>query len=426
MLNGFDVSDAQGNVDWKKARADGMAWAGIKATEGQDWTSKTFDGNRVRAARKAGVEFTPYHYLRFRRDRTGDIEARHCLEVCLAAGWKPGQDLPITVDTEWIGNGPELAKMTGGQAREYVSDFADYMAKTKKAGKRGNIDYLSPSFAPELGNRAPRNAGITWVAAWDAPDGRPPTPAGFQRKLVRFHQISDKGHKSYVESGVVDLNVFMGTKRDLQAIITGRQAAAPKLIATPAKVDTLTVKEQQALLKKIGWPIKVDGVRGPLTKGALMDFQLGMAKSTHRLVRDGVCGARTTAWLKWSAANGGRASDHFLFREFASSHTGWIKVERDLVIGLEKLRAKLGHPVGILSGYRDFDLGASKSQHHYGNAADPNGSFGSIDLVRSVRAFSGIGYQSGDKHVRHVDVRHRGPNFTNGSIANPTVFVDAF
>jgi GH25 family lysozyme M1 (1,4-beta-N-acetylmuramidase) len=423
MLKGIDVSDANGQVDWAKAKQDGIAWASPKATEGQDWTSKTFDGNRVRAIRKAGIEFTPYHYLRFRRDRTGDVEAKHCLEVCLDAGWKPGEDMPITVDTEWIGNEAELRAMRGtGQVRKYVSDFAEYLAKTKKAGNRGCIDYLSPAFAPELGNRAPRAAGLAWVAAWDAPDGRPPTPAGFQRSLVRFHQISDKGHKAYVENGVVDLDVFMGTARDLQAVIRGRAPAPPP----PSTPEVLSIKEQQRLLRQIGWPLKVDGINGPMTKGALMDFQGGMARNPNRLVRDGVCGPRTARWLKWSATNGGKASDHFRFREFASSHAPhWIKVERDLILGLEKLRAKLGHGLGILSGYRDFALGAAtKSQHHYGNAADPKGSFGSIEIVRSVRAFSGIGYNRGDKHVRHVDVRHKGPNFTHGTIANPTIFPD--
>jgi GH25 family lysozyme M1 (1,4-beta-N-acetylmuramidase) len=426
MLKGIDVSDVNGNVDWIKAKQDGIAWAGVKATEGQDWASKTFTGARVKAMRKVGIEFTPYHYLRFRRDRTGDVEAKHCLEVCLAAGWKPGEDLPITVDAEWIGNEAELRAMSGAQAREYVSDFAEYMAKTKRAGKRGCITYLSPSFTSELGNRAPRSAGVAWVAAWDATDGKPPTPPGFQRSLVRFHQTSDKGHKGYVESGVVDLDVFMGSGKDMRVLIRGHQLPAPKPVAHQTHHERLAILKQQHMLRAIGWPIKADGVTGPQTKGALMDFQGGMAASPKRLVRDGVCGVETARWLKWSVAHGGACSPHFKYREFASSHTGWIKIERDLILGLEKLRAKLGHPIGILSGYRDFALGASNSQHRYGNAADPKGSFGSIDLVRSVRAFSGIGYQAGDKHVRHVDVRHRGPNFTGGTITNPTIFIDAF
>jgi hypothetical protein len=218
---------------------------------------------------------------------------------------------------------------------------------------------------------------------------------------------------------VVDLDVFMGSGKDMRALIRGHQLPAPKPVAHQTHHERLAILKQQHMLRAIGWPIKADGVTGPQTKGALMDFQGGMAASPKRLVRDGVCGVETAKWLKWSVAHGGAASGHFNYREFASSHTGWIKVERDLILGLEKLRAKLGHPVGILSGYRDFALGASNSQHRYGNAADPKGSFGSIDLVRSVRAFSGIGYQAGDKHVRHVDVRHRGPNFTGGTVDQP-------
>jgi hypothetical protein len=223
-----------------------------------------------------------------------------------------------------------------------------------------------------------------------------------------------------------DFNVFMGSHRNLKALISGRDVNPPKPPANPPKPDKPSVRRQQEMLKQIGWPIKVDGQRGPQTKGALMDFQLGMAQCKVRLTRDGVCGPKTASWLRWSVAHGGRASEHFTFREFASSRSGWIKVDRDLILGLEKLRAKLGRPIGVLSGYRDFALGASKSQHRYGNAMDPTGPLGSVELVRSVRAFSGIGFDPRGKHVRHVDVRHRGPNFTQGTLTNPTVFADGF
>jgi hypothetical protein len=42
--------------------------------------------------------------------------------------------------------------------------------------------------------------------------------------------------------------------------------------------------------------------------------------------------------------------------------------------------------------------------------------------VRDLRRFSGIGYQRSSDKVRHVDVRHVGPNTTNSSIRNPMEF----
>lgn len=425
MLKGIDVGDAQGVVEWRKVKAAGMSFAFLKATEGVDWVSPAFTAARVRVVRDAGLVLGCYHYLRPRRDRNGADEARHFHRTVTDRGWRHGHDLPLVVDVEWINNRDEIAAMSGGQLREYVSDFCEEIYRRNGSRlRRGCIVYLSPSFAPELGNRAPRQGAVSWVAAWDAPDGRPPTPRGFQRSKVLFHQVSDRAHVSGI--GIpVDLNLFMGDRAALKALIGGR-VKPPTPTPTPSKNDKLTVRGQQQLLKKIGWPLVVDGVRGPATKGALLDFQLGMAKSGQRLTRDGVCGPLTTKWLRWSADHDGRASDHFRFREFASSHAPhWIKIDRDLILGLEKLRAKTGRPIGVLSGYRDFALGAPKSQHRYGNAMDPTASLGSVASVRGV-GFSGIGFDPRDGHVRHVDVRHRGPNFTNGTPSNPTVFSDSF
>lgn len=427
MLKGVDVGDAQGAIDWRKVKAAGMSFVFLKATEGADWVSPAFTAARVKVVHDAGLTLGCYHYLRPRRDRSGVVEARHFYSTVLDRGWRHGHDLPLVVDVEWTGNRDEIAAMSGSQLHEYVSNFCEeiYRRNGSKSPRRGCVVYLSPAFAPELGNRAPRHGSVSWVAAWDAPDGKPPTPRGFQRSKVLFHQVSDRAHVPGIDT-VVDLNLFMGTQAALKALSSGGRSKPPRPAPTPSKGDKLTVREQQQLLKKIGWPLAVDGVRGPMTKGALMDFQLGMAKSGQRLTRDGVCGPLTTKWLKWSAAHDGRVSDHFSYREFASSHAPhWIKIDRDLILALEKLRTKLGRPIGVLSGYRDFALGATHSQHRYGNAMDPTASLGTVAFVRGL-GFSGIGFDPRDGHVRHVDVRHRGPNFTNGTPGNPTVFSDSF
>jgi hypothetical protein len=66
-----------------------------------------------------------------------------------------------------------------------------------------------------------------------------------------------------------------------------------------------------------------------------------------------------------------------------TSHTGWIRTQRELVSGLETLREHIGRPIGVLSGFRDFNLGASQSQHKFGNATDPTETL-PHDLHRSV------------------------------------------
>ena len=194
----------------------------------------------------------------------------------------------------------------------------------------------------------------------------------------------------------------------------------------------LSTREAQRLLRRCGWPIEVDGIKGPQTRRAIRDFKRGYAfrpsfrRYGHRV------GPFTSRRLRKSARLGGRTSPHFRFVEFASltrggcRGTGWIEVKKELVRGLERYRRVAGRPVPVVSGFRDPGKnlcvgGASNSQHLYGNAADLPPVLG-WERVRTLRAFSGIGVQGSSGQVRHVDVRHVGPNPTGGSPRNPTVW----
>lgn len=189
----------------------------------------------------------------------------------------------------------------------------------------------------------------------------------------------------------------------------------------------MTVREIQTALRRIGWPLAVDGVYGPRTTAAVYQFQRGYALATLDPVT-GRAGPRTQAALRACVANGGHCSQHFAFREFASKGNGWIELSRVLVRGLERYRAAVGGPVEIISGYRDPAHnraigGAPDSQHLYGNAADVPLAL-TLARVRALRAFAGIGYNAGSGLVRHVDVRQVGPNPTGGTVADPTVFAE--
>ena len=185
----------------------------------------------------------------------------------------------------------------------------------------------------------------------------------------------------------------------------------------------MSTREVQQALHDLGWPIEVDGDFGPQTFRAVQDFQRGF--SFRDLLVDGYAGPQTWTALADAVANGFSCGRYFRFSEFKSKGDGWIKVNRILVRALDTYRDRYG-PTSIVSGYRDPAHnrkvgGKPNSQHLYGNAADIPG-VASVGAIKNLGLFSGLGRRRSDGMVVHVDVRHAGPNTTNASLDNPTVW----
>lgn len=219
--------------------------------------------------------------------------------------------------------------------------------------------------------------------------------------------------------------------RPLQGLVR-RRAAEAELFSRKqdaggdqAREDEETSFDAAQSLLTIGFPLPASPTAKQLHE-AISDFQRGWA--FWRLEVDGHPGPKTERALRTCIKSGGRCSENFWFREFSSKGASdtTIKLRRELVVGLEEYRARFG-PVSIVSGYRDPAHnhnvgGAGNSQHLYGNGADiPRKA--TVAQVRALGRFSGIGYESADGLVRHVDVRHLGPNTTGGTIESPTVWV---
>jgi len=194
----------------------------------------------------------------------------------------------------------------------------------------------------------------------------------------------------------------------------------------------MNTRQVQTALNALGFPCgAVDGLVGRRTRGATARFQLAYNVGT-RLAVDGVAGPLTTRALT-QAADTRRLSPHFSVAELRSGGDGTCYVHRSLLTALETMRARLGRPVVLRSGWRDPAHnrrvgGASASQHAYGTAAELARLGGTVDLgphgvragraadlvagyadlatVRGLRLFSGIGHRgTGTPWVMHVDTR---------------------
>jgi lysozyme len=100
MLNAiFDVSHHNGNVDFAKAKADGMIGVIQKATQGQANVDPTYTSNRKRA-KAAGLLFGAYH---FGTGSDGVTQADHFLSTA-----KPDGETLLVLDLEDNPQGPSM------------------------------------------------------------------------------------------------------------------------------------------------------------------------------------------------------------------------------------------------------------------------------------------------------------------------------
>ena len=104
MLSGPDVSEYQGDVDWKKV-AKRHELAIVRISDG-DYRDPWYTKARLTAIKEAGLLFAPYYFARVaspqNRQRGGAAEARMAISFVRKAGWRgpsKGQ-LPLIYDFE--------------------------------------------------------------------------------------------------------------------------------------------------------------------------------------------------------------------------------------------------------------------------------------------------------------------------------------
>ncbi|MGI9614220.1 MAG: D-Ala-D-Ala carboxypeptidase family metallohydrolase [Acidimicrobiales bacterium] len=186
---------------------------------------------------------------------------------------------------------------------------------------------------------------------------------------------------------------------------------------TSDEPTTSDVRRAQQQLAAIGWPLIDDGLLGRFTTRAIHDFQAGYCHTS--LGTDGHLDPVTRIAIETCVRNDGFASDHFRFAEFRTAGptrlcetNRVIRVERELVRGLETYRHFLGGPVKIACGYRSAHHNAAvgarpDSEHVAGRAVDLRHPELPVDAVAQLGAFSSIGHRAG--LAVHLGVSGDGP-----------------
>ena len=100
IVNGIDVSEHQGKINWKKVKASGVDFVFIRAgyrgaTEGDLYVDETFSAN-VHGAKKAGLMVGAYYYSQATTTAEAEEEARAMLDIIKDYD----MDLPVVIDYE--------------------------------------------------------------------------------------------------------------------------------------------------------------------------------------------------------------------------------------------------------------------------------------------------------------------------------------
>lgn len=280
-LNGIDVSNVNGPVDWEAWRGK-IGFAGVKVSEGLNFTDRNAEVN-IRGARSIGAVPMAYHFLR--ANLPGISQARFFLARALAAGISHGDLLMIDVET--------MDGMSAAQVSECAAAFA---GEVHAQAGIWPVAYTDQSFA--LGGCV---AALGVCPAFIANPSRVvlPVPLGPWR-LVSFEQTGQRG---------IDTDVFYGTAEQLAALaLPHPKAPAPAPAPQPTgwtekimqQLPVLAlgatgthVRTAQFQLREKGrTEVAVDGDYGPVTRDAVLAVQ-----ADRHLTQDGTVGAATWSVL---------------------------------------------------------------------------------------------------------------------------------
>jgi lysozyme len=205
-VHGTDTSKYQPDVDWPVARANGVSFAFLKATEGGDRVDEAFAGNFT-AAKTAGVPRGGYHFFYF------------CTPAFQQAAWfirhvpKDPSALPPLLDMEWNHKSPSCKlRPDPATVRKEMQVWLDTVER--HYGKKPLI-YTVPDFYRE--NLEGHFTGYQFFlrAVADHPSNIYPG-----RKWT-FWQYSGTGAIPGIKGGA-DMNVFNGSPAQWKAWLANR------------------------------------------------------------------------------------------------------------------------------------------------------------------------------------------------------------
>lgn len=208
-LEGVDVSHLEGVIDWQQVKDAGIAFAFIKATEGNSFVDPMAQTNLAKC-REVGIVAGMYHF--YRHDVDPAVQAAHFLKSLSAR--EPGDLLPA-IDVEGQDDGGGSSNYPSDEVVHRVKDVID--AVEKEIGRAPMI-YTYPSVWEEITGNSTVFADRCplWIASYGVTT--PTLVGGWTDHAV--WQYTDTGTVKGI-GGVVDRDRFNGDEAGLGAFRLG-------------------------------------------------------------------------------------------------------------------------------------------------------------------------------------------------------------
>lgn len=190
QLDGIDISQFQGEIDWQAVKASGGVFAFARALEGETLPDSRFAAN-WEGMKAAGIVRGAYHFY-VAGDRPEDQASMFSGLVTL----EPGDLVPM-VDIEYGSIGASAPP-------DLVSNFRQYLELIEQRFGVTPIIYTNPEFWAEYMDDS-FGAYPLWVADYDVDSRR--LPLGWNDWVLWQH--SGSGSVPGVD-GTVDLDIFAG------------------------------------------------------------------------------------------------------------------------------------------------------------------------------------------------------------------------
>jgi lysozyme len=241
MLEGIDVSNNNGEIDWSRVYSigspSGKDFAFIKSSEGPDrngdWFTDSYFFDNITSARRFNLEVGAYHFCR-PSGATGAQEANYALDAI--GEFRVGEFFAFDLEDARIDPNADLLAYALNFKRTFQSQAGflpvlysnqDYMQRHNLTGNTSEHQELA-------------QCGL-WIASWGLDS--PPTPPAPWDSLA-FWQYSATGSVPGVR-GDCDLDRFFGDREQL------RKYGKLEVEETPATTLTLAlahIREARELL----------------------------------------------------------------------------------------------------------------------------------------------------------------------------------